>query len=784
MDANRRFLVGKGGYVDDLAFPNTACAAFLRSPYSHALIKRINVEKASRFAGILLALDASALASRIRPMPVPVHPPKAQSFRARKLGYTYLARDRVRYVGEPIAAVVGEDEQTVEDALDLIDVDYETLAPVMDAKKAVEKGSPLLYDDWGDNIYFTAHFSFGDYNKASNDADVLLNDRIRIHRQAACPMEPRGCVADYDRVNRKITFYSSSQNVYEIRLLLAYSFNLHPSSVRVVAPDVGGGFGLKSHLFNEDVVVVFCSMLLNRPVKWIESRRENLLSCHAREQTHQVQIAARRDGEIIGFKDRVTADLGAYALHPHGGLASALVTVYSMPGPYRFRNLDAELIAAVTNKAPFGAYRGFGVPEATFALERMIDKLAGELKMDATDVRMKNFVREEEFPYVSATGAVYDAGKFRDSLGEALRLANYASFRRLQDAARKEGRHIGIGVACYVRASATPTKTLFPMDDPLVNASGVFAPIQDAARVRIDGEGVVTVFIAGSRIGSGADASYVAVAAKELGVSSDRVEVVMGDTDKCPEYGGVFASRSTTLGGLAVVEACRKLREELVSMAGEMLGVSAGSVEIIGGKLVCKSLGKEIALKEVMAAHGGEPVEATARYQRPTVKLRDGRTVETSGVYCNGADVAVVEVDPETLEVKVLKYALVHDAGPLLNKQLVEGQIIGGLVQGLGGCLLEEMIYDSQGQLLTSTLMDYMIPSAVSVPNIEVSHLSTPSTVSLYGSRSVGESGPGAVAAAIAGAIEDALAPLKIRITETTLKPDYLFKLAKARKTP
>ena len=775
-----RLVSGLGKYVDDIRVENLTHAAFLRSPYAHARIRSIDLSGAVNTPGVFMALDGKSIDPHTRPLPVPVYSPRMKFTRKQQVNYSYLARDKVRYVGEPVAVVVAADRYIAEDAVERIVVDYESIDPVVDAEKDVHNAR--LYEDWPDNLYVNGKFAAGDYEAASKEADILLSDRIKMHRQSASPMETRGCLAQFDSNVKRLTFYCSSQNVHEQRLLLAYALNLSPSSMRVVAPDVGGGFGQKSHIFNEDVVIALSSMLVGRPVKWIESRYEHLLTCQAREQTHYIEIAAAKNGEIIGLKDKIVVDLGAAPINGHGGLYSGIVTLYTMTGPYHISNYDCELSAIVTNKAPCGAYRGYGQPEGTFALERMMDKLARETGIDAADVRIKNMIQDHEFPYVSATGSIMDSGQYVKCLTGTLDRIGYREFRRMQQAARTEGRYLGIGIGCYVKSSATPTKILLPIDDQRVT-SGEFPThviSKDGARVSIDGSGRARVYIAASSIGTGVRTGYVGIVGRELGIDAKNIDVILSDTENCPDFSGVYASRSTMIGGVAVATACTELRNKMISFVAESLGVPADTIYMREGEFRSKISAQTLRVEDVVRSQGDKPLEATGFYKRPVIKFPDGRTSEATGVFSNGTDVIMVEVDPSTFEVKILKYIVTHDAGPLMHKEIVDGQIIGGLAQGLGGCFYEEIFYDNQGQLLTASLMDYGVPTAAEVPNFDLEHISTPTEVGLYGSRSVGESGTAAVAAALAGAIEDALAPLSIRITETPLKPNYLFDLLKA----
>jgi len=779
MDA--RLVSGNGHYVDDIELPNMADAAFLRSPYAHALVKQVSLEKARHRPGVLLALDATQLSARTRPLPTPIHSPRVNFRTARQFSYTYLSGTKVRYVGEPVAVVVAEDAYLAEDALEDIEVSYEPLPPALNPEEAIRPSTSRLFDDWPDNVYVDATVRAGDFDRASNNSDLVLNDRIRIHRQTPCPMETGGCVAQYDPSLGKLTFHATSQNVHELRLLLAYALKMPPSSLRVVSRDVGGGFGCKNHLFNEHVAVSVASMQLGRPVRWTESRYEHLLSGHARDQIHDIQVAVRKDGEILGLKDRVIVDLGGAILNGHGGLYTGIVTLYTLTGPYRIPNFEAELLAVMTNKAPYVAYRGYGQPEGVFAVERMIDRVARELKMDPAELRLKNMIRTEEFPYVAATGAVFDDGRFKESLEKALELIGYAEFRRAQAEARQQGRYLGIGIGCYVKSGASPTKILLPVDDPLVTSGQFPANVvaQDGARVRIEPDGRVQVFIAATSLGTAVETTYRGIVAKELAVDPANVEMYLSDTETCPDYSGVYASRSTVIGGGAIINACTKVKEKLLSIGSEMLGVPPASLEFGHGELRAHGSDQGLTLKEALRAQGGTPLEEVGYYQRPSIDLRDGRTVTMTGLYSNGADIAIVEVDPETLEIQVLRYVVVHDAGPLLHREIADGQIVGGVIQGLGGCLTEEIVYDSGGQLLTSSLMDYRLLAAPEAPTIQTHHLATASGLGLYGSRPIGESGTAAVAAAIAGAVEDALTPLSIRISETPLKSDTLFRLAK-----
>jgi carbon-monoxide dehydrogenase large subunit len=692
------------------------------------------------------------LAPLLRPLPVAgVPPPPLQErvgFRVRTAPQWALAAEVVRYVGEPVAVVVAGDPYAAEDALELIEVDYEPLPAVIDVEDGLAPGAPLLHSEWGDNVSVAFETRVGDPDRAFRQAAVRVALRIRVPRYAGIPLEPRGLVAEPAARGDGLTVWASTQVPHWLQRTLAEALALPAHRVRVVAPDVGGGFGTKCSIYAEDVLVPAVARHLGRPVKWVETRREHLQAAtHSREQRHDVEIAADRAGAILALRDRFLLDQGAY--NPWG-IVQPYNTVGHLLGPYRIPHAAFEARSVVTNKTPHAPYRGAGRPEAVFVMDRLLDALARELGMDPACLRRQNLVRPDEMPYDvgllyrDGNPLVYDGGDFPGALDRALEAIGYEAFRREQPALRAAGVWRGVGISSYIEGTG-------------------IGPYEGAV-VRLDATGKVVVATGACSQGQGHETVFAQIAADALSVDPDDVTVIGGDTDAIAFGVGTFASRSTVLAGNAIARAAGDVRQRLLRGAARLLEAAEADLEVADGRVgVRGSPGRALPFARVVqaslpgfqgpAAVEG-PFEATVYEGVPTV------------TYASAVHVALVEVDRETGRVTLLRYVVAHDCGRVINPRLVDGQIHGGVVQGIGGGLLEEIVYDGAGQLLTGSLMDYALPRADDVPPIETIHLEHPSPRNPLAVKGVGEGGAISPPAAIAGAVEDALAPLGVRVTE------------------
>ncbi len=757
-----RFLRGEARFVDDVKLPGLLHAAFLRSPHAHARLGSMRTAAARR-PGVAGVFAFGEVERWMTPLPVFGAPPPglaaAVTFDIRQAPQYALCRDHARYVGEIVAMVVAESRALAEDALEAIEMDWEPLPVVADVAAAERAGAPLVHPEWGTNAAVAFTHSIGDPAGAFAGAEVVVSETLHIQRYVGMPLETRGVVAQWDRRDGSLTTWNSTQVSHFVQQGLAGALGLPHHKIRVIAPDLGGGFGTKASGYAEDLLVPLAAMVLGRPVKWIEDRREHMMAAaHARDQIHEIALAARRDGTILAIRDRIRIDLGAYNAW---GIVLPYNTVAHLIGPHRIRNMRVDVAGLVTHKTPNAPYRGAGRPEAVFAMDRIVDCLARELHLDPAEIRRRNYIRPDELPwdfgmpYRDGNPLVYDSGDFPGALEAALATAGYEDFRREQPRLRARGVHRGIGISGYVEGTAI----------------GPF----EGATVKLDLAGRATVATGAVNSGQGHETSFAQIAADALGVPLDWVTVIGGDTAAVPFGVGTFASRSAVTAGNSIADACREVHERLVKAAATLLEAAPADVEIEDGRAFVRGApASAVPLARVIQASiptfaqpGVAPpnFEASAYHHVPTV------------TYASAVHVAQVEVDVGTGHVRLLKYVVAHDCGKVINPLIVEGQMHGGVAQGVGGALFEEMIYDAEGQLLTASLMDYLVPTAMELPPIDTVHLECPSPRNPLGAKGLGEGGAISPPAAIANAIEDALAPFGVRITATPVSPARLLAL-------
>lgn len=752
-----RLITGQSRYVDDIRLPGILYMAFARSIHAHARIKALDVEAARSAPGVVLVLTGTDIHDRIGDVPVvgrladmkiPRHPP--------------LATGKVCYVGEPIAAVVATDRYLARDAVDLITVDYEPLEAVVDPEKAIEEGAPIIHEEFPNNVVFVWRLRGGDIDRAFREADVVVTERMVNQRLIPVAMEPRAVVAQY-LPGAELTLWTSTQIPHLARTHIARMLGLPEHMVRVIAPEVGGGFGSKLNVYAEEALVGYAAMRLGRPVKWTETRRENFLTTiHGRGQIDYVEAAAKKDGTVLGLRVKIIQDIGAY----HQLLTPAIPTLTGLmaTGPYRIPHLSVEIIGAFTNKMATDAYRGAGRPEATYLLERTMDLVAAELGMDPLEVRKKNFPSPNEFPFLTASGLIYDSGNYAAALERAVSLIGYDELRREQRQLRDQGRYMGIGVSSYVEICALgPSPAL---------ATGGW----ESATLRVEPTGQVTVLTGASPHGQGQETSFAQIVADEFGLDIEDIRVIHGDTG-IVQYGiGTFGSRATAVGGAALFGAAQKVKEKAQRLAAHLLGEeNVANVVFEDGKFFLKDDPRRtVSFRDVAAAAyaaknlppGMEPGLVATFFFEPT-----------NFTFPFGTHIAVVEVDPETGAVELKRYVAVDDCGRVINPLLVDGQVHGGIVQSIGQALLEEAVYDDSGQLLTGELTDYAIPRASDVPWFETDRTETPSPVNPLGVKGVGEAGTIAATPAIVNAVVDALSPLGVRHIDMPLKPEKIWRL-------
>ncbi len=755
-----RLLTGRGRYVDDVRLPRMLHAAIVRSPHAHAVIRGIDGAAALATPGVAMVVTAADLGN-VRPIPIRLGPkPSLVPF----LQFP-LARGRVRYVGEPVAIVVAADRYLAEDAADLVVVEYDALPAVTSAERSLAPGAPLLRTGTTSNLADRLESVVGEPERALAEADVRIRQRFSVQRHTGVPLETRGLVASHDAGADALTVWGPTKVPHFNRRVLSDLLEYPIKRIRFIEPDVGGGFGVRGEFYPEDFLIPYASMRLHRPVKWIEDRREHLVATnHSRQQVHDIEVGATRDGRIVALIDRVTVDMGAY-LRTHGVTVPEL-TAAMLPGPYRIPHYRCEVSCVMTNKTPTGTYRAPGRYEANFVRERLLDLLGRTVGVDPIEIRRRNFIPPDAIPYSVGTAAlgyetIYDTGAYASTLDAALQAVHYDDVRRRQAEARMHGRCLGIGVACIVEKAGPGPWEL--------------------ARVELDSDGRATVYSGAASVGQGIETVLAQICAEELALPFEDVTVVHGDTAVVPDGIGAWGSRATAVGGSAVLLAARDVKGKLLDLAARRLEAARGDLVVANGRIwVRGALGKAVTFKELAVEHAASRAAAGVAASEPPPDLSATHYFQVAEMtYPYGAHVAVVEVDPDTGQVTILDYAIAYDVGKAVNPRLVEGQLIGGLAQGIGGALLEELAYDDQGQLLSATLMDYLLPTSMEMPGrVSIRVLEeTPTPLNPLGVKGAGEGGTSAAGAAIANAVADALGPLGVGITDLPLSPDRLLML-------
>jgi aerobic carbon-monoxide dehydrogenase large subunit len=767
---DQRLITGNATYTDDIQLPGMLYAAILRSPVAHARITSLDVSAARSAPGVVAVYTGAQVAERVNPVPCAWNVPNCD---LKVAAHPLLAIDTVRYQGDGVAMVVAESRGAARDALERIAVTYEALPSVIDPEQAAQAGAPQLHADVPSNIAFTWTVAGGDADAAFTSAPVAVNMRLLHQRMQPSAMECRAAVADYNPGSEEITLWVTSQNPHIHRFLCSVMLKMPEHRIRVVAPEVGGAFGSKIAAYADEALACVASIDLKRPVKWTEDRSENyLITTHGRDHVADVELCGTTDGTITGLRARVYAGLGAYMSTAAPGVPTILHgLMYS--GPYVIPNIKGVIHGVYTTATPVDAYRGAGRPEATFMLERLIDQYAQKIGMDPVDVRRRNLIPADAFPYTVVTGLTYDSGNYQGALDKALATFDYAGFRAEQAAARQQGRYIGIGVTTYNEICGLGPSSI-------AGATGFGGGLYETAIVRVYPTGVVRVYIGAKPHGQGEETTFAQVVAQEFGLPIEHVEIVHGDTEKTPQGWGTYGSRTTAVSGSAVKIAATRVKAKAKTLAAHLLGVDESTLDWDGTHFVVrgapdqkKSFG-DVALMANLAWNmpaGLEPgLEATASFDPPNF------------VYPFGTHIASVEVDVETGAVTILRYLAVDDCGPLINPVIVEGQVHGGVIQGISEALQEMAIYNDDGQLLTSTMMDYAVPRAAQMPRIESEHTVTPTTVNPLGIKGIGEAGTIASVPTIVSAVCDALAPLGIHHIHKPLTPSRVWSAIQAAK--
>ena len=757
-----RLITGQATYVDDMKMLGMLHMSVLRSPYGHARINSINTEEARNHPGVIAVYTAEDLKGKVGNIPVAAPlPPYIDKGMGRR---GPLAEGKVRFYGDPVAIVIADDKYTARDAVDLIDVDYEPLPAAIDLEKAMQPGAPLLYEEYGTNVALPIHPPTDAIDKVFADVvangGMIVKGRLINQRVAPAPMETRGVIADYRKSDKMLNIWSSSQIPHLLRNYLAEQVKLPQHQVHVVVPEVGGGFGCKLNIYPEEALAAFAAMQLGKPVKWIEDRSESFSSTiHGRDQINYIEAATDQNGKVHGFKVHVISDLGSYLQFFTDVIAIAF-TLPMVDGCYDIPVTYAACDIVFTNKAPTDAYRGAGRPEATYLIERAMDLVANALGKDPTEVRLTNFVKSESFPYKASAGPVYDSGDYALALEKAMELIDYKGLRAQQKQKRTDNKLLGIGISSYVEICGLGPKGVLP--------DGGF----EGARVRIEQTGTVHVYTGISPHGQGQETSFAQLVGDEFGIPMESVLVLHGDTDSTPEGRGTYGSRGTSVGGSAVYNAALRLKEKMKQIAAHMLEASASDVVLEGGEFsVAGSPQKSVTFNAVAAAAnssntlapGMEPGLETTAFFEPE-----------SCTFPFGTHICVVEVDKDTGETEIVRYVAVDDCGRQLNPLLVQGQVHGGIAQGVGQAIYEGIIYNDEGQLLTASFMDYAMPIAPEFPMLELDHTTTPTNVNPLGVKGVGEAGTIGSTPAIAAAVADALGVPHI---DMPMKPEKLWKI-------
>ncbi|HZO71898.1 MAG TPA: molybdopterin cofactor-binding domain-containing protein [Ktedonobacteraceae bacterium] len=756
-----RLITGQATYVDDIKLLGMLHMAVLRSPYGHARINSIKTDAARKLPGVVAVYTADDLKGKVGNIAIAVplgHIAEGMG------GRGPLAEGKVRFYGDPVAAVIADTPYVARDALDLIEVDYEPLPAIVDVEKAMQPGAPLLYEQFGTNVAFSMHPPTDDIDKIFEQTKagggIVAKARLVNQRLAPASMETRGVVAEFRKSDKTLTVWSSSQIPHLLRNILSALVGLPQHQVRVIVPEVGGGFGAKLNIYPEEMVAAFATMQTGRPVKWIEDRSENLAATiHGRDQVDYIEIAATKEGKVTGLKVHGISDLGSYCQI----FTDVIMIAFGFPvscGSYDIPAVHLSADIVFTNKAPTDAYRGAGRPEATYVIERAVDLVAFELGKDPTEIRKINFIQPDQFPYKSAAGAIYDTGNYQPALEKAMAIIDYQNLRAEQARKRAEGKLMGIGISSYIEICGFGPKGSAPVG------------LYESARIRVEQSGTVMVYTGSSPHGQGEETTFAQIVAEEFSIPIENILIMHGDTDSTPEGRGTYGSRTTAVGGSAVFNGVQRLKEKMKQIAAHMLEASPSDINLEDGKFsVAGTPQKSVTFTEVATAAnlsntlapGIEPGLETTVFFEPE-----------ACVFPFGTHICVVEVDKGTGEAKITRFVAVDDCGRQINPMIVQGQVHGGIAQGIGQAMCEEVVYGEDGQLLTATLMDYAMPIAKELPLYELDHTVTLTTVNPLGVKGIGEAGTIGSTPAVAAAVADALGVAHV---DMPFKAEKLWKI-------
>jgi carbon-monoxide dehydrogenase large subunit len=760
---DERLLRGRGRYIDDLNPAGVVHAAFVRSPHAHAKIVSVDLERARRATGVVGVFDGQALGRMCRPIRAVITVPGLIPTE-----WPVIGKDHVRFVGEAVAVVVARTRSEAEDALGAIESTYEPLPAVADVATALRPGARLVHADAGTNVLYSVKFTSGDVDTAFATADLVIAEKFHTQRATGVPIETRGYIAEPDPRRDGVVLWSSTQVPHIIRTGLAEILALDENRIRVVAPDVGGAFGVKGQLFTEEAVVCALARLLQRPVKWIETRREHLLaSIHSREHHFDIEAAVRKDGRLLALRAKIHVDAGAYSVYPYTFSTEPAHAASLLPGPYDLQTYACEAFGVATNKCVIAPYRGVSRPTANFVTERVMDMIGRRLRLDPAAVRLRNLISDEQFPYRTVPGLVFDSGQYKRALRRALQLVRYDEFRGRQAQTRSDGRFCGIGMSIYVESTAGGSAQFLARGMPVAG--------YDMATVRVLPTAKVEVATSAASQGQGHETVFAQIAADALCVPLESVHVAGGDTELVPYGTGTFGSRSAVMSGGALAIAARAVREQATQIAASLLEVAAADVTLDHSGFTVSGTNSTVSWTEVARAAYIGTSRLPADMQRGLHATASHDLAGHQSPCSYGVHIAIVEVDPDTGVCEVVKYVIVEDCGAVLNPMIVEGQIHGAFAQGFGTATMERLAYDSDGQLLTGSLMDYALPRASDVASLAIEHLQTPSPYTFQGVKGMAEGASVAPPAALANAISDALEPLGVEITRLPLEPQRVW---------
>ncbi len=767
-DGAKRAVAGRGRYTDDISLPRMLHAAFVRSPYAHAKISAIHVDEAKSFPKVVSIMTGSEL----KEMCTGPWIGTLDSFEGMKSAPQYpMAIDRSCWQGEPIVMIVASNRAAAEDAAEAVVIDYEELPITADKETALDPNTPIIHPDLGDNLAFKKTINTGNVEKALLEAEVVVEETFNFGRHTAVSLEPRTLLADFEPTNAELTIYTSSQCPHMIQAVFARTLGVSEHKVRIVAPDVGGSFGLKIHTFGDELAVTAASIKLGRPVKFIADRLESFLTdIHARENRVWGRMAVSKEGKITSLEIDVRSAAGAYSQFPRTSVFEANQILNITGGPYKHKNYRAKTEVVYLNKVPTSQYRAVGHPIGNAVGEALVDRAAEACGIDPLEMRRRNIMEDNSYPRLSAAGIKMQEMSHQRCLETLSEKMDYLALRREQDHCRKQGLQRGIGIAAFIKGTA-------PGPAGYYGAGGAPIASQDACTVKLEPSGGIICMVGVTDQGQGVDTVMAQIAATALGVPFEQVRVIEGDTDAVPYGGGTYASRATAIGGEATYQASLRLRSEILSIAGALLQAQPKTLDIVDGNVVDKkSNAHRISLEEIGRIGHFQVAELPNQIQ-PTLSVTHRfRLRDELYIFTNGIQGAYVEVDIDTGFIKLLKHWVVEDCGRVISPQLADEQVRGGCVQGIGGALYEECIYDERAQLQNGTLADYLTPMSSEMPDIEVAHVQTPTTVSELGAKGVGESGTGAAPAVVMNAVNDALRPYNTYVKNQPITPKSVLR--------